>query len=131
MNKHLWKYVAVLAIFPCCALAQTSAPAPTPLTWEQVRQRFEQNNPTLLAGKLGIDEMRAQEITAYLRPNPGFTLSTDGTQAAPYNGVWTPTKGTQVSPNVSYLHERQHKRELRLESAKEGTQIATSLHSDL
>ena len=29
------------------------------------------------------------------------------------------------------MHERQHKRELRLESAQEGTQIATSLHFDL
>jgi len=32
---------------------------------------------------------------------------------------------------VSYLHEREHKRELRLESAKEGTRIGESLHEDL
>jgi cobalt-zinc-cadmium efflux system outer membrane protein len=80
---------------------------------------------------MSIDEMKAEEITAYFRPNPQFTLSTDGTQLNRYNGVWTPTKGTQVSPNVSYLHERDHKRELRLESAKEGTQITASQHQDL
>src|SRR6202790_4799836 len=131
MNKHLWKYVAVLAMFPCCALAQTSAPAPTTLSWEQVRQRFEQNNPTLLAGKLGIDESKAQEITAYLRPNPGFTLLTDGTQIAPYQGVWRPFAGTQVSTDFSYLHERQHKRELRLESQQKATGIAVSAQADL
>jgi outer membrane protein, heavy metal efflux system len=75
--------------------------------------------------------MKAEEITAYLRPNPQYTLSSDGTQLAPHNGVWQPTKGTQVQNVFSYLHERQRKRELRLESAKEGTQIATSFHSDL
>ena len=131
MNKHLWKYVAVLAMFPCCARAQTPAPAPIPLTWEQVRQRFEQNNPTLLAGKLGIDESKAQEITAYLRPNPGFTLLTDGTQIAPYREVWHPLSGTLLSTSLSYLHERQHKRELRLESQQKATGIAVSGNADL
>ena len=34
-------------------------------------------------------------------------------------------------PGVSYLHERDHKRELRLESAREGTRISESEHEDL
>src|SRR5216684_3184562 len=131
MKKHLWKYIAVLAMFARCAPAQTPAPAPTPLTWEQVRQRLEQNNPTLLAGKLGIDESKAQEITAYLRPNPGFTVLKDGTQIAPYQGVWQPTAGTMLSTSLSYLHERQHKRELRQESAQKATGIAISGQADL
>jgi cobalt-zinc-cadmium efflux system outer membrane protein len=75
--------------------------------------------------------MKAEEITAFLRPNPQYTISSDGTQLASHNGAWQPTKGTQLVNSFSYLHERQHKRELRLESAKEGTQIAGSLHSDL
>jgi cobalt-zinc-cadmium efflux system outer membrane protein len=45
--------------------------------------------------------------------------------------VWTPFKGTTEQPNFSYLHERQHKRELRLESAQEGTRITQSQHEDL
>ena len=131
MNKHFWKYFAVLAMFPSCGLAQTPAPAPTPLTWVQVQQRFEQNNPTLLAGQLGIDESKAQEITAFLRPNPGLTLSTDGTQISRYKGIWQPFTGTQFSSNFSYLHERQHKRELRLESAQKATAITVSGQADL
>src|SRR5467141_1285998 len=127
MRNHFWKYIALLALIPSSALAQT----PAPLTWEQVRQRFEQNNPTLLAGKLGIDESKAQEITAYLRPNPGFTLLTDGTQIAPYRGVWHPLSGTLLSTSLSYLHERQHKRELRLESQQKATGIAVSGNADL
>jgi outer membrane protein, heavy metal efflux system len=131
MKKHFWKYFAVITMFPSWGLAQSPAPAPAPLTWAQVQQRFEQNNPTLLAGKLGIDESKAQEITAFLRPNPGLTLSTDGTQISRYKGVWQPFTGTQFSSNVSYLHERQHKRELRLESAQKATAISVSGQADL
>src|SRR6266849_923628 len=131
MKNHLWKYFAVLAMLPCCALAQTPAPVPTPLSWEQVRQRFEQNNPTLRAGQIGIDESKAQEITAFLRPNPNFTLTADGTQITRNKGVWRPFAGTYETPGISYLHERRHKRELRLESAQKATGVAVSGQADL
>jgi outer membrane protein, heavy metal efflux system len=110
------------------AVEAQSKPA---LTWEQIRERFETSNPTLLADKVTIDESKAEEITAFLRPNPNFTLTADGTQIAPHKGVWQPFVGTFESPGVSYLHERQHKRELRLESAKKGTLITESSHADL
>jgi outer membrane protein, heavy metal efflux system len=126
MKNNFWKCFALLALIPSCAFAQTGGP----LTWEQVRERFEQNNPTMLAGRLGIDESKAQEITAYLRPNPGLTLSTDGTQVSRYKGIWQPFAGTQFSSNFSYLHERRHKRELRLESAQKATGIAVSGQAD-
>jgi cobalt-zinc-cadmium efflux system outer membrane protein len=112
-------------------LPSRPANAQTSYTWDEIKSKFEAANPTLKADAINVQEMKAEEITAYLRPNPGFTLSTDGTQIARYQGVWKPTAGTQVSPNFSYLHERDHKRELRLESAKEGTQIAQSQHEDL
>ena len=100
------------------------------LTWEQVRERFEQNNPTLLADKLSIDEAKAQEITAFLRPNPTLGLLVDGTQIVPNHGVWQPFAGTFESPSVSYLVERRNKRHLRLESAKKDTLIAESDYAD-
>lgn len=103
----------------------------SPMTWDEVRQRFEHDNPTLLAGQLNIEESKAQEITAFLRPNPQFTESTDGTQIAPHNGVWQPFPGTLFVSNFSYLHEREHKRELRLESAQKGSTIAASTQADL
>jgi len=101
------------------------------LTWEEVRARFEANNPTLRAGQIGIEESKANEITAYLRPNPGLTLAADGTQIAPHDGVWTPFAGTFESVTFSYLHERQHKRELRRDSAQKATGIAVSEQADL
>ena len=128
---HNFSLTAWLWLWLWIMFAAASARAQQALTWEQVRARFEQSNPTLLADKLSVDESRAQEITAFLRPNPTFTLSADGTQIAPEKGVWRPFAGTFESPSISYLHERQHKRELRLESAKKATLIAESSRANL
>ena len=126
---------ALPAFLPALLLAILLAPAPAqaqqPLTWDQVKAKFELANPTLQADALNVDEMKAEEITAFLRPNPQFTLSEDGTSIAPSHGVWAPLKGTDEQPNFSYLHERDHKRELRLKVAQQGTQIAQSQHADL
>jgi len=108
-----------------------SAFAQQALTWQEVRAKFEALNPTLRAGLIGIDESKASEISAFLRPNPDFTLSVDGTQIAPNNGVWQPFTGTLFTPTLSYLHERRHKRELRLQSAQKATGIAVSSQADL
>ena len=107
------------------------AAAQQALTWDQLKAKFEATNPALKADADNVDEMRAEEITAYLRPNPQLTTTVDGTQIAPNEGHWVPLAGTFVSPNVSYLHERDHKRELRLESAREGTRITEAQHEDL
>jgi outer membrane protein, heavy metal efflux system len=123
--SRLWFGLFLVAVSAQSGWAQKA------LTWQEVRDKFESANPTLRAGQIGIDESRAQEITAFLRPNPTFTLSTDGTQFSPYRGVWKPFAGSQFSPNFSYLHERQRKRELRLESAQKGTGIAISGQADL
>jgi outer membrane protein, heavy metal efflux system len=113
------------------AQAAPGQPAPQPLTWQNVRDRFEASNPTLLADRVNVDESRAEEITAYLRPNPQFSFTVDGTQIAPNKGVWHPFLGTFETPEISYLFERRHKRQLRLESAKKGTAIAEFTHADL
>ncbi|MGD1096639.1 MAG: TolC family protein [Bryobacteraceae bacterium] len=99
-------------------------------TWEQIKEKFETGNPTLKAVQLNIDESRAAEITAFLRPNPDFTLSTDGTQLTRYGGIYRPFSGTQISPAIAYLHERQQKRELRRDQAKGSTTIAESTYLD-
>ncbi|MFZ0630228.1 MAG: TolC family protein [Acidobacteriaceae bacterium] len=107
------------------ALAQQS------YTWDQIKAKFDADNPTLKADQSNVDEMKAEEITADLRPNPQVGVTADGTQIAPNKGVWEPLAGTFVVPSISYLHERDHKRELRLKSAQQGTQIAASEHQDL
>lgn len=99
-------------------------------TWDTVKEHFELSNTTLMANRLNIDELKAQEITAHLRPNPDFTLSADGTQVAPSHGVWTPFAGTFVSPGVSQLFERRNKRNLRFQAAKEGTAVGLAQNAD-
>src|SRR5438132_6691668 len=133
LRKGLCLGLLLNLVLAASALAQKA------LTWQEVRDRFEALNPTLRAGLIGIDESKASEITAYLRPNPNLAVTTDGIQAAPYQGVWQPLRGATISPNISYLHERRHKRELRLESAQKATIPARSeehtselqSHSDL
>jgi cobalt-zinc-cadmium efflux system outer membrane protein len=128
--------VRLVFAFGAVTLCAQTTPQPEPpaapqiWTWDAVKDRFQLNNTTLLAGRLNIDELHAQEITAHLRPNPDFTLSADGTQIAPSHGVWQPFAGTFVSPGVSYLFERRNKRGLRYEAAKEGTAIGIAQQSD-
>jgi cobalt-zinc-cadmium efflux system outer membrane protein len=101
------------------------------LTWQEVRDKFESANPTLGAGLIGVDEFRAQETTAHLRPNPTLTLAAD--QIDPFPGG-PPHGGFAYllsAASVNYLHERRHKRELRLESAQDATKIAVSSQADL
>jgi outer membrane protein, heavy metal efflux system len=131
MMKLPFRTVYNLAIAGLLLSPGIHATAQQSLTWDAVKTKFEAANPTLKADAINVQEMRAEEITAYLRPNPSLTLSEDGTQISRNNGVWQPLSGTQYQANFSYLHERDHKRELRLETAKEGTQIAQSQHEDL
>jgi len=100
------------------------------LTWREILEKFEATNPTLKAAQANIDESRAAEITAYLRPNPDFTLTADGLQVTRNLGVWRPFSGIVETPGISYLHERQHKRELRRDTARESTAIAESTYLD-
>ena len=108
----------------------TTLSAQSVFDWQQIKDKFEAGNPTLKAARLNVDESRAAEITAFLRPNPDFTFATDGTQLSRYQGVWRPFTGTQYSSSFSYLHERDHKRELRRDQAKESTVIAESTYAD-
>ena len=99
-------------------------------TWDIVKEHFELNNTSLQASRLNIDELKAEELTAHLRPNPNFTLSADGTQISPSNGVWKPFAGTLISPAVSQLFERRNKRNLRYQAAKQGTAVGAAQATD-
>ena len=99
-------------------------------TWDSVKERFHLNNTTLAAAKLNVDELKAEEITAHLRPNPDFTLTADGTQITASHGVWKPFAGTLITPGMSYMIERRNKRNLRFEAAKQATAIGMAQESD-
>src|SRR5215469_11426881 len=136
MSSTIWRRFGFLLALGLATntFAQSTAQAPAPQqqvwTWDTVKSNFEISNTTLLAGKLNIDELRAQEITANLRPNPSFTLTADGTQITPSHGVWQPFAGTFASPGISELFERRNKRGLRYQAAQEGTAIGAAQSDD-
>ena len=123
-------------LIPVVLLAATlgmagDAVAQPALTWGDVKSRFIANNPTLKAGQLTIDESRADEMTAFLRPNPDLNVGAD------VLNIFKSPEGSGVFDNsvygasVGYLIERRHKRELRRDSAMGATAIATSAQADL
>ena len=125
LSQRLWLASLVTALLAQTCLAQKA------LTWQEVRDKFEVANPSLLAGQIGVDESRANEITAYLRPNPNLAILADQIDPFPGGPSHGPFSFLLPSATLTYLHERQHKRELRLDSAKEATGIAISQQADL
>jgi hypothetical protein len=83
-----------------CAAAQT---AQVSMTWPEVRDRFRATNPTLQAGLLAVDESKASETTAYLRPNPQWSLTLDqvgNTEAGTFLRV-EPLHRVQLPPRAT------------------------------
>ena len=128
MARQSWRGLA------CCivpaALAGLCMAQPGPLNWDQVRERFRLNNPNLLAGETGIQESRAIEVTAGLRPNPQVSFVADEFRILHPNPL-QPFQNSQITPAISQLFERRNKRQLRVESARFSTQIATTDQADL
>jgi cobalt-zinc-cadmium efflux system outer membrane protein len=123
--RLVWRVCIGCVLVGCLAVRGA---AQTALTWPEIRARFEANNPTLQAGQIGIGESRATEITAYLRPNPQWSITAD---QIGHNQTGNPFDDLITTTSVSYLHERQNKRELRRDSAQGATGIAISGQADL
>ena len=123
-KSHVFvRLCAVVVCFSAAASAQQT------YTWEQLKDKFQKTNPTLQAGQDNVAESKAQEITAFLRPNPDFSASLDQINPFPTT-PYRPLASLLPLFSTSYLHERQNKRELRLESAKKNTSIAASQQED-
>jgi cobalt-zinc-cadmium efflux system outer membrane protein len=102
-----------------CRTGGSKVLAQQTLTWQQVHDKFLAANPTLQAGKLNIQQSKANEITAGLRPNPQLSFITDQYQFFPSGSdPFRPLTSAQMIPTISQLWERKHKRQLRVESAR-------------
>jgi len=107
VSTNTWILSASVAF----ALAQNGL-AHQAFSWTQIRDKFESSNPSLLPGQINIDESRAQEITAFLRPNPDFRAAVDQLDIFTSN-PYRPLQFALPSFSASYLHKRQHKFSLR------------------
>lgn len=120
-----WRTCVGLCWSLCIA---TAAAAQAPLTWADVRDRFRATNPAVQAARINVDESKAAEVTAFLRPNPQGSLTFDQIGDTASGNILS---ATNLLTTVSYLHEREGKRELRRDSARGATDLAVSSQLDL
>jgi cobalt-zinc-cadmium efflux system outer membrane protein len=121
------------------ALFSHPAPGQTPqarvtITLEQAIQMALKHNHILQAARTLIAQNQAAEITANLRPNPTFFTDWE------YLPLFTRPQGESVADYIqsstegdvglSYLIERGHKRERRLEAARAATAVTRSQVTD-
>jgi cobalt-zinc-cadmium efflux system outer membrane protein len=86
------------------------------------------NNQSLRAQRLGVDQNRAQEITAALKPNPTFSTLVD---TIPIFSPQLIRFNTEIySESLSYTYERGGKRERRLSVARDNTSVTNKTVTD-
>src|SRR5579872_2347269 len=103
-------------------------PAPTLITLDEAITLALANSPTLQAARTTVPQSQAQEITARMRPNP--VLSWD----ALFIPIFSPGDFSESFVNnvqqfdigVGYLIERGHKRQARLQAARDATAVTQS-----
>ena len=124
--------LAAPAIFFFVLLGTSSAQNTTRITLDQAIELALAHNHSLLATRSTILQNEAQEITANLRPNP--TLGVD-TQFIPF---FSPQdfsgenldQTQQFDIGISYLFERGHKRQRRLQAARDQTAVTRAQVAD-
>ena len=117
---------ALLSSAPCLGQASTQ------ITLDQAIDLAMKNSPTIKAARTQIDQNKAQETTANLRPNP--VLSWD-TQFLPFftPGGFTSdnlSQNSQFDVGIGYLFERGRKRQSRLQAARDQTSMTAATVAD-
>jgi cobalt-zinc-cadmium efflux system outer membrane protein len=110
------------------------AQRPARITLDQAIQLAVQHNHSLQAARTTIQQNQAAEITANLRPNPTFFTDWE------YLPLFSRPQGQTISDYIqgstegdlglSYLIERGHKRQRRLEAARATTAVTRATVAD-
>lgn len=102
------------------------------LTLEEAVRLALEHNQSLRAQRLAIDQARANEITAALKPNLVFTNNNEDFQIfSPENLTWDNFKNNQEFTNsVSYTFERGGKRLKRVQVAQDTTDVTAKAVTD-
>src|SRR5438270_4033427 len=106
-------------------------PAATQITLEQAITMALANSPSIKAARTQIQQNQAQEITANLRPNP--TLAWDSQFIPVFSGDFstdTLNNLQQFDIGLGYLFERGHKRQNRLQAARDTTAVTAAQVAD-
>lgn len=113
-------------------MSSAEAQTTTLITLDQAITLAIAHNHALKASRTLIFQNQAQEITANLRPNPTFNAD------AQFIPLFSPSNFSgdnldqtqQFDVGASYLFERGHKRQRRLQAAKDATAVTTAQVSD-
>lgn len=130
MRARFFLRLATITLLSLTAVA--AAQTPTLISMEQAITLALAHNHSLRATRTQIQQNEAQEITANLRPNP--TLGVDS-QFVPFfspqdfNGQ-NLNETQQFDIGLSYLFERGHKRQHRLQAARDATAVTRAQVSD-
>jgi outer membrane protein, heavy metal efflux system len=128
---------SIVSLLLSMVLLANSASSQTPKTavrisLDEAVQMAIQRNHVLIAARNTIQQAQAEETTANLRPNPALTVDWE------YLPFFTPSSFTadylhdssEADFGVSYLFERGHKRQRRLQAAKDITAVTRSQVAD-
>src|SRR5215472_319644 len=121
---------AVMAAMPVCARAQPPQPVQpiTRLSMDDAIRLALARNQTLLAQRLTVDESKADEVTAALKPNFNVNFGVGGFQAFTPSTVYASdfwSNEAVTSAGVTYLFERGGKRENRIQVAQATTDVTS------
>lgn len=130
-SRLLLKFAATALLFPLAG-STAAGQGPTLISLDQAIDLALAHNHALRATRTQILQNQAQEITANLRPNP--TLGMD-TQFVPF---FSPqdfsgenlNETQQFDVGLSYLFERGHKRQHRLQAARDATAVTRAQVAD-
>jgi cobalt-zinc-cadmium efflux system outer membrane protein len=113
--------VAAALVLVGVAGAQTK----TKITLEEAIALARDKSPAMLATRSLIDQARAQEITANLRPNPTVAWDSQFLPVFNPNNFTSSTLNevSQFDVGLGYLFERGHKRQRRLQVAQNITEV--------
>ena len=110
----------------------TPQPAGKLITLDQAIDLALAYSPTIKAARTQIQQNQAQEVTANLRPNP--TLQWDSQFLPLFSGDFSADNLDQLQQfdiGVGYLFERGHKRQNRLQAARDTTAVTTAQIADI
>ena len=124
-GRALIKMIGLLVCSPLVVSMAGGQQTPVKIDLEQAIQIAIAHNHALKAARTQIQQSQAQEITASLRPNPVFSADYSFLPIFSPSYIGVPVSENPLPPEfdagVAYTIERGHKRQARIQAARDQT----------
>ena len=120
-----YRHFALTLLLTVLCVSATFGQQSARITLDDAIKLAIENSPSIRAQRTTIDQSKAQEVTANLRPNPDLSWDTQFIPIFSPNLFSVNTLDTlqQFDIGVGYLFERGHKRQRRLDAARDQTSV--------